>query len=462
MLQNPLKAWALLIPAMLLAACAIPGSRENSDAAKVLVATQTPVPAEWRRDPAADAAAKQGVAGMLSNGISLQEAVGISFLSSPELQLAFEQLEVARGDLVAASTPPNPVAIVGVREPGGRLSVFYPDQNISVGVLMNVLALLNMPDRRAIARHELDKQRLLTAERITQLAARVTEAWLDHAAALQIEILRERAAAAARAAIDTLIVQAANGSGVTALDVAVERNGLFATEGAHTRAAIETATSRAKLGELLGIAGLHDRWTLEGALPPLPDSDPPLAMLESRAMAQRFDLQAGVKAIDARLRVLATQRRFRWLGMLELGAFHERAVGGTPFTGPNAAIELPVFDQHQAQLLAADSELRSAQRQLEAARLAAYTQLRIHAAELAATRALLTQYELEVRPNQQQIAAALGTGSDPGQPDRLSLRLALLAAEEEHAGLLRDYWRARSALALAAGEWNGLSGLAAP
>ena len=459
MLQNPLKVWAVLA-ALFLAGCAIPGSRDNSDAAKNLVATQTSVAAEWRRDAAADAAARQGMVAMLANGVSLQEAVGISFLASPELQLAFEQLEIARSDLVAASTPPNPVAIIGVREPGGRLSVFYPDQNISVGVLMNVLALLNMPDRRAIARHELDKQRLLTAERITQLAARVTEAWLDHAAAVAIETLRERAAAAARAALDNLIVQAANGSGFTALDVAVERNGLFATEGAFTRAAIDTATSRAKLGELLGIAGVIDEWTLEGTLPPMPTADPEMSQLESRAMAQRFDLQAAAKAIDARLRVLATQRRFRWLGTLELGAFREQAVGGTPFTGPNAALELPLFDQRQAQLLAADSELRSAMRQLEAARLAAYTQLRTHSAELAATRALLTQYETQVVPNQQQIAAALGTGSEPGQPDRLRLRLALLAAQEEHAGLLRDYWRARSALALAAGEWNGLNGLA--
>jgi hypothetical protein len=35
----------------------------------------------------------------------------------------------------------------------------------------------------------------------------------------------------------------------------------------------------------------------------------------------------------------------------------------------------------------------------------------------------------------------------------------MLSAEEDYAGLLRDYWRARSALALAAGNWVALSGL---
>ena len=212
MLQNPLKVCAVAIPALLLVACAIPGSRENSESAQTLVAIQTQAAAPWRRNATDDAAAKQAVAGMLAGGISLQEAVAISFLASPELQLAFEQLEVARGDLVAASTPPNPVAIVGVREPGGRLSVFYPDQNMSVGVLMNVLALLNMPDRRAIARYELDKQPCLPraqhalAARVERGVARSFGRTADTGPA------RTRGPRAARAALDTLIVQAANGN----------------------------------------------------------------------------------------------------------------------------------------------------------------------------------------------------------------------------------------------------------
>jgi hypothetical protein len=64
-------------------------------------------------------------------------------------------------------------------------------------------------------------------------------------------------------------------------------------------------------------------------------------------------------------------------------------------------------------------------------------------------------------PNQRQIAAQRGTVSDPGQPDRLRLRLEALSVEETQVGLLRDYWRARSALAVAAGQWTNKSGLPA-
>jgi len=123
---------------------------------------------------------------------------------------------------------------------------------------------------------------------------------------------------------------------------------------------------------------------------------------------------------------------------------------------------LPVFDQRQSQLLAADSELRSAQRRLEALVLVVRTDLRTHGAEVAATRALNEQYRDQVLPNLRQIQAQLDGAADQGTSvDRMHQRLSALASEEEAVGFLRDYWRARSALARAAGDWGGLGGDAA-
>jgi outer membrane protein, heavy metal efflux system len=439
-------------------ACSLPSSRENVAAAAQLVATQTSASLEWRRDPAADQAARLRAEALLEGGLTLEESVGVAFLASPELQLALEQLEISRSELVAAVTPPNPVAIVGTRKPGGDLAAFYPDRSVSFGVLQNIIALLNVPDRTAIARHDLQRVRFETASRATIHAAQVVQAWLEYSATLQIHGLRERGVAASRAAFDTAVVQAANGT-LSTLDVAVERSNVFAAQGAVIRSELNVATARGKLSDLLGITGWRDDWRLVGGLPPLPASDPNLAALESEAMQRRFDLQAAAKMVDARLRVLATQRRFRWLNQLELGVFRDRAIGGTAFTGPNAVVELPLFDQRQARLLGADAELRTAMRQLEAGQLAARGEIRLHAAELQATRRLLEQFERDIQPNQRQIVTGLGTSADPGEPQRLRLRVSTLAADEEQAGLLRDYWRARSALALAAGSWSAISGL---
>jgi outer membrane protein, heavy metal efflux system len=460
-LQAMVRFAAPVAACLAVASCSLPGSKENVEAAAELVAKQTPVPIDWRRDSEGDAQARAAVEAMLEGGVTLPESVSIAFLASPELQLALEDLEIARADLVKVSTPPNPVAFLGIRQTGGAFAAYYPDESSSIGVMMNVMSLLTMPDRRAIATHALERQRFLAADQITSLGVRVTEAWLDYAAALRVMALRERSVAAARATLDRIILQAANGQRFSPLDVAVERNGMFSIETTAIRASLDVASTRAKLGELLGVAGWRDDWKILPELPPLPPSDPDLSSLETEAMKRRLDIQAASKTVDARLRELAMTRRFRWLGTLDIGVFHDRAVGGTSFTGPSGVVEVPLFDQKQAELLAGDAKLRASMRRLELVQLSARTQIRTHAQEMLTTRQLLEQYERSIVPNQRQIAAQLGTVSEPGQPNRLRLRLEALSVEETQVGLLRDYWRARSALAVAAGQWKDQSGLTA-
>jgi hypothetical protein len=63
----------------------------------------------------------------------------------------------------------------------------------------------------------------------------------------------------------------------------------------------------------------------------------------------------------------------------------------------------------------------------------------------------------EVLPRQQWLLTYGFVTSDPGDLGRLHLRISNLAAEEQGLGYLRDYWRARAALARAAGDWQGLA-----
>jgi cobalt-zinc-cadmium efflux system outer membrane protein len=457
-LRQTLPPAALLLGLGLLAGCAVPSSKDNLSGAAELVARQSAAPFSWRRTTAVDPAVLRDIGPLLTGGVSAPESIAIAFIASPDLQLQLERLEISRAELVAASTFPNPVAVMGLRAPGGNLSAFYPERNVTVGVLQNVLALLNLPARRRIAQRDLARVRLEVADRIVGLAAEVNQAYLEYVAAQRVLVLRERAAAAALAAADTIVVEVANGKGYTALDLALERNTVFSADSSLLRSRLEAASARAKLAQLMGIAGLRDDWQTTDDLPALPASDPDLTTLEARALEQRFDIRAVRETFLARLDSLKTQRQFRWLGSLELGLFREGSSGGISFTGPNAVVELPLFDQRQAQLLAADSEVRTALRSAESLALTARTELRTHAAELTATRALVEKYRDAVLPNQRHILSQLGTASEPGSVDRLHLRLSSLGAEEEAVGYLRDYWRARAALARAAGDWQGLTG----
>jgi outer membrane protein, heavy metal efflux system len=435
--------------------CSVPSRRENVDAAAGFIAGQVAAPLEWRLDSKSDAEARTRAEAMLADGLSLQEAIRVSFLVSPDLQLALERLEISRAEFVAAATAPNPVGVVGSRQPNGDLAAFYPDRTISIGVVQNVIALLAIPERRGIARRDLERARYQAASDAVQLAAEVAQAWVDYSAALQLQALAERAASIYQLSHDNLL---AKGDEVAADTLEEERRGLLVRRGDAIRAQLDAIRAREHLGEKLGITGWRDDWGMQGALPALPVADPDPVLEEHAAMGRRLDLLAANQAVEARLRVLSHQRHFRWLNQLDIGMFREQVVGGTSFTGPNAGIELPLFDQRQSQLLTADSELRSELRRTEAARLAARGEIRIAAAELAAARQLVEQIEREIQPSQLQ-QQATPAGGDPDDTDRLVLKLDVVSTDESKVKTLRDYWRARSALALAAGNWSALSGL---
>ena len=84
--------------------------------------------------------------------------------------------------------------------------------------------------------------------------------------------------------------------------------------------------------------------------------------------------------------------------------------------------------------------------------LTARGEIRTHAAELAATRSLLARYEQDLLPAYRRLRDGQGATTVDGR----RAHLALLDAEEQHEGLLRDYWRARGNLARAAGAWEAL------
>jgi len=451
-----------LCAATVVAGCSIPSSKENVAATAQLVAPQTSAPMLWRRDAAADQQARERIEAMLVDGLTVEEAVAVSFLASPELQLALEQLEISRSQLVAASTPPNPVGVVGMRQPGGNWSAFYPGNTLTVGLIQNVIDLLRIPERRGVATRDLERARYQAAEDCSRLAARVVAAWLDYSSALEVERLRGRSLAVVQTGFDNLR-QSQQGMEAAAtpdeqaqrtLNITGQVEQLFRSRSSAQRAGTDAATSRERLGQLLGLPGWKDDWKISGSLPVLPPAELDATALEAAAVEKRLDVQAAERAVDARLKNLALTRHFRWLNQLDIGVFRDRVSGGTSFTGPNAVVEIPLFDQRQAQLLEADAQLRTAVRTLESVRINARTEIRINAADMRGARVILDAYDQVAMPNYRQMERALETPGDPDSAARLNLQLSMLEAEEERAVLLRDYWRARSALAVSLADWN--------
>lgn len=449
-----LQGAVLVAAASLLSGCTIVSSQDNAAAATGIAARQlSSSSVSWRRDAGAEERAASAVRELLRNGVTAEESVAICFLAHPEVQLAFETLEVSRSEVVAASTLANPVAIVGTRQAGGNLSAFYPQRTVNVGVLQNMLALVNLPTRRRIATRELERARIEAADRLVALAADVNEAYISYVAARRIHALRIEEASTARGTLELLRQNVeADAAAEGELLLLQERTAMLQVESSGLRSELDLRTARARLAQAMGIAGREEGWEAEELLPPPPATDPDPRLLEVSALENRLDLQAARKAVEARLDGAGVQLRWRWLGAVEAGAFREGVSGGTSFVGPNAMIELPLFDQRQAQILAANAESRAAARRLESQLLVARGEIRTHGAELAATRQLLMRYESDLLPAFRRMRDVAGPASIDGR----RATLAALNAEEERVGLLRDYWRARGALARAAGAWEAM------
>ena len=68
------------------------------------------------------------------------------------------------------------------------------------------------------------------------------------------------------------------------------------------------------------------------------------------AIENRLDLATEKKAVEALTQALRITIDWRWVGHVEVGISTERETDRTWVTGPSLAIELPIFNQRQAEI----------------------------------------------------------------------------------------------------------------
>ena len=338
-------------------------------------------------DPEGDAATRQRVSEMLADGLTAHEAVQLALLNNPRLQAGFLHIGIGRAAVVQSGLFSNPSLALSLRLPDeGGLA------NFEVSLAQNIAELWQIRPRIRAAERDLD-QTILTLARQASIAA------LDaHAAYLravqtkrQLEIARENLSIAAQL-VELAGARRDAGSG-TEVDVNLvraEQAALDVTSRTSLVAAVEAKTT---LARLLGVTTPPDGLQLLDALPDAIDLSFTPEQLVETARAHRLDLKAAdavTRAAEARLeyeraRVLKNvtlgvsmqrdERRSRggrnWLaesalasaqaGALTPPSLQPRDPQTTDYvTGPTLSMELPLFDQNQAQVARAEFELLQA------------------------------------------------------------------------------------------------------
>jgi cobalt-zinc-cadmium efflux system outer membrane protein len=397
---------------------------------------------EWNRGTDEDAVAQAAVERLLSGQLNTDEAVQIALLNNRQLQATYEDLGLAQANLVQAGLLSNPVFDARVLFPigGGSLELGF-------GIVQDFLSILYRPLRKRIAAAQFDAAKRRVAGAVIDLAAQTRTAFYELQADQQrFEFLQQvvKSTAASAEAAQRLY----DAGNITNLDLAREQAFYQQSRLALATVEVRLIQDRERLNSLMGLWGKDTQWSIASRLPEIPNQPLKLADLETRAIAASLSLGAARKEILGAAGVLNFTNATALVPFVAPGLDAERREGEWEL-GPTFSLPLPIFNQGQARIAAARSDLRRAQQrywaqavQIRAAvRAARASVLSAHSRALH-VRTVLLPLATQILNNTQLQFNAMQLGVF----QLLLAKVQQIAAGLRYIDTLNDYWRAHTAL----------------
>ena len=434
---------------LLLTGCAVPREAGFPDVARA-VEQRTGSTIRWNQGDEADAEIKSTVRALLAHDLQPADAVQVALLENAHMQATYEDLMVSQADLVQAGLLHNPTLSGSV---GWLISAGTGAPSYTLGVEQDFLDLLMIPARQRVASSHFEATKLRVGDEVLGLARDVRVAYYTLQGAQQIARMRQTILDSAQASFELAQRQHEAGN-ISDLDLGNEEALYEQIRLDLARSTAETQGARERLDRLMGLWGADASWKIAPELPPIPAQEPPLAHLESLAVGQRLDIASARAAAQASSHALAAARDFRWAGAVGLGASLERDPEGQTIAGPTASLEVPIFDQRQAEIARREAELRRSLARLRATAVDARSEVRELRARMLATRGVVERYRTTIIPLRERLVALSQQNYDAmllGVYQLLGAKQAEVNAYREYIEAVRDYWIARVELERAIG-----------
>ncbi len=344
--------------------------------------------------PGDDAAVTTHVNALMADGLTASEAAQIALLNNPDLQAACYEIGIARVDVVQSGLLSNPSLGMALRLPaGGGLAGLEAD------LAQNIADLWQIPARKRAAERALDRAILSVAARATAVAAEVKSAYYAATGADHRLMIAQENLEVTQKLLELAEFRRSAGAG-SELDVNLARGVVLETELTVRQARLAAADARRTLAEVLGLTLHADDLMLTEALTDVSENVLDAEVLIETALAERLDVRALRQAVQSAEERLVLEYR-RVFPTLKVGVALERGERGraegrdlladtarssiaagrltapeieprsarrvnTDFSiGPSLALELPIFDQNQAQIARARYELEQGRRLLD-------------------------------------------------------------------------------------------------
>ena len=385
-----------------------------------------------------DSASQTAVRQLLAKPLTAENAVKVALLNSAELQAAFEELGVARADLVSALSLPNPVAEGSVR--------FRKNESATLdfAVTEDLTRLLFLPLRSGVAQAELEAAKASVAGRTLDLVLHVRAAFYGYLADRQVLEFRETVLKALEASATTAKVLHDAGN-VTDLDLDTERVLYDEARVNFDSARTGLAASQQRLSALLGLWGKGTDWQADGRLND-PPADMPLTDLESKAIEHSLDLAIITHRFEAAAKRANLATADGWLPELKVGAVAEREEKQWSY-GPLAEVQVPLFYQGQGEVDKARAEMRRQQQLLKARAVQIRAAARTTAARVAAARDRAVYIKTVLLPARERIVNQTQLQFNAMSVSVFQLLLARrdeVETARSYVESLREYWTAHA------------------
>ncbi|MGD2099146.1 MAG: TolC family protein [Desulfobacterales bacterium] len=442
-MKNKRRNIGLLFGLLLFAAgCAQVPKEAGFNDVKGLVGERVDYNLHWNQGTEADREVEKAIEELLKNELTPEASVQIALLSSPSLQAIYEEMGITQADVVEAGLLENPVIFGQARFPDKSSE----DNNYEFGITQNFLNILMQPARKKLSTIRFEQVKLQVADEVIQMVAEVRKAYFTVLGAKQIRNLRNEIALAAGNSFE-LARRLHLAGNISDLELATEKAHFEQTRLELARSETALLDAREQLTRLLGLWGERTDWRLPEQLPDLPSDEFPLEQLESMAIENRLDLAAERKAVEALAQALGITINWRWVGQIEVGISRERDTDRTWVTGPSLAIELPIFNQRQADIARLEAQLRRSQKRLTAQAIEIRSEVRSLRNRLIMQRNIIDHYRRSILPLREQIVDLTLKNYNfmlTGAFDLIMAKQQEFEAYQKYLEAIRDYWNIRA------------------
>ncbi len=431
-----------------LSGCSSLSAKKDFSDLKQTFEAKTQLTVEWDQNQQDNDVINQKIQELLQEKLTINTSVEIALMNNPSLQAAFEDLGIAKADLVQAGLFKNPSIHSFIRTPDNDGKT-----NVEFEISQDILDIFTSPLRKKLAREQLEQVKYRIGGAILNLDNEVKSAYYTLQAAQQMYSMQEKIVQAAQTAVDLAEGQIRSGN-INDLILNGHQMSFYQAKMDLAQRAVEVKTAKEDIRRLMGLSVNNMSWEILDDLPFIANEEPPLEILEAKAISQNFELAIArqeVKVMEKGLKV----HQINMIPEISGGYNAEKESDGGKLSGPMFEVEVPIFDQKQTGISRGKAELRQSQRRLEAKDDEIRSEVRKNYIKLLNTRQMVETYRDTLIPLRVKFTDSLQKHYNymlVGIYDLLNAKKEEVETYHKFIEVLKDYWIIRSDLELLISE----------